>query len=326
MENTSGGTVEEQLRRDPFLKIWVDNFKENIKNNAFSRPNVRPLKYLMNTLPYIGKPLILVAAGPSLDKNLHLLKNYQDRSIIIVNDIILFKLLEYNIKPDFVVLIDPSDSIKRFWDFLDTSDLTLVCPTTISPVTLSSWKGKVITFSQSDRDIHKGKVLKRIETGFGSLENNFFVGATMMQLANILKPRLITLIGHDFAFTDNKAYCDGVLDIKIWDDLYPIGSEEHEKQLKIVKEQEVKKELLVEFKETKEQVYTTRTLVLYKDTLTKLIKQYRLNVVNATEGGIFYDVKNCKFEDILKHEYTQVINKKDIFDISNIKKRRRKRK
>lgn len=319
---TKEKTLEEHLKTDPFLKIWTDNFNKNIENKVFSRENVRPLKYLINTLPYQGLPFVLVAAGPSLDKNLHLLKNYQDKCIIIINDIILFKVLEYNIKPDFVVLIDPSDSIKRFWDFFDTSDLTLVCPTTVSPITLSSWKGKVIFFSQSDRDSYKGKVLKRIETGFGNLENNYFVGATMMQLANILKPRLVTLIGHDFAFTDNKAYCDGVLDIKIWDDMYPIGSEEHEKQLKVVKEQEVKKELLVEFKETKETVYTTRTLVLYKDTLAKLIKQYKLNVVNATEGGIFYDVKNCKFEDILKREYTQVINKIDHF---NIKRKRKKR-
>jgi len=323
MNNTSGGTLEEQLRTDPFLKIWTNNFYKNLENKAFSSPLVKPLKYLINTIPYRNMPFILVAAGPSLDKNLHLLKNYQDKSIIVCNDVILFRLYQEGIKPDFVVLIDPSDSIKRFWDFFDTSDLTLVCPTTVSPITLSSWKGKIIFFSQSDKDNYKGKVLKRIETGFGNLENNFFVGATMMQLANILKPRLITLIGHDFAFTDNKAYCDGVLDIKIWDNMYPVGSKEHEDQLRIVKEQEVKKELLVEFKETKETVYTTRTLVLYKDTLTKLIKQYGLKVINATEGGIFYDVPNCKFEDILKHEYTQIINKKDHF---NIKRKRKKKK
>jgi len=323
MNNTSGGTLEEQLRTDPFLKIWTNNFYKNLENKAFSSPLVKPLKYLINTIPYRNMPFILVAAGPSLDKNLHLLKNYQDKSIIVCNDVILFGLYQEGIKPDFVVLIDPSDSIKRFWDFFDTSDLTLVCPTTVSPITLSSWKGKIIFFSQSDKDNYKGKVLKRIETGFGNLENNFFVGATMMQLANILKPRLITLIGHDFAFTDNKAYCDGVLDIKIWDNMYPVGSKEHEDQLRIVKEQEVKKELLVEFKETKETVYTTRTLVLYKDTLTKLIKQYGLKVINATEGGIFYDVPNCKFEDILKHEYTQIINKKDHF---NIKRKRKKKK
>jgi len=323
MEDESKKTVEEHMRTDPFLNIWTNNFYKNLENKAFSSPLVKPLKYLINTIPYRNMPFILVAAGPSLDKNLHLLKNYQDKSIIVCNDVILFRLYQEGIKPDFVVLIDPSDSIKRFWDFFDTSDLTLVCPTTVSPITLSSWKGKIIFFSQSDKDNYKGKVLKRIETGFGNLENNFFVGATMMQLANILKPRLITLIGHDFAFTDNKAYCDGVLDIKIWDNMYPVGSKEHEDQLRIVKEQEVKKELLVEFKETKETVYTTRTLVLYKDTLTKLIKQYGLKVINATEGGIFYDVPNCKFEDILKHEYTQIINKKDHF---NIKRKRKKKK
>jgi hypothetical protein len=322
MEDDTKKTLEEHLRTDPFLKIWVNNFNKNIENKAFSGEKVRPLKYLMNTIPYRGLPVILVAAGPSLDKNINLLKNYQDKSIIIVVDVALFRLNQEGIKPDFVVLIDPSDSIKRFWDFFDTSDLTLVCPTTVSPITLNSWKGKVIFFSQSDRDIYKGKVLKRIETGFGNLENNFFVGATMMQLANILKPRLVTLIGHDFAFTDNKAYCDGVLDIKIWDNMYPVGSEEHEKQLKVVKEQEVKKELLVEFKETKETVYTTRTLVLYRDTLARLIKQFGIKVINATEGGIFYDIPNCKFEDILKREYTQVINKKDNF---NIKRKRKKK-
>jgi hypothetical protein len=66
----------------------------------------RRLEDLQNA--YSGTPSILVAAGPSLNKNIHLLSKVQGKAVIISVDSALPTLLAKGIHPDFVTSIDYS--------------------------------------------------------------------------------------------------------------------------------------------------------------------------------------------------------------------------
>ena len=100
-------TNEELLKLDPFIKYWETNYSINLKNGVFSWENSKPLLFLKNIRPYQRIPVVIVAAGPSLDKNIHILKEFQGKCLIICVDIVLFKLIENGIRPDFVINIDP---------------------------------------------------------------------------------------------------------------------------------------------------------------------------------------------------------------------------
>jgi len=63
-----------------------------------------PLEELRNV--YAGIPAILVAAGPSLDENIHLLSDLKGKAVIICVDSALPALLSIGIHPDFVTSID----------------------------------------------------------------------------------------------------------------------------------------------------------------------------------------------------------------------------
>jgi len=78
-----------------------NNAKENLKLNS---PNVGIFFDKFKDVP-----IIIVSTGPSLDKNIDLLKEAKGRALIISAGSALRPLLMRNIKPDFFAIIDPQD-------------------------------------------------------------------------------------------------------------------------------------------------------------------------------------------------------------------------
>lgn len=307
------------LSKDPILAKWKANFTENFTVKLFDSDRSRPFNFLINNNHYDKKPFVLVAAGPSLDKNLAYLKDYQDKCVIICAEVILFKLIENGIRPDYVVTIDPSEQFTRFLAGIDTADMTYICPTTVHPSVASVWKGKFVFFSQEDAPgSAKEKLLSSIAIpGWTKLYNSYFVGATMYQIAQLLNASSIALVGYDFAYTDNKAYCDGFLERKIYDDTTPEGSPEWLENIARLKEQEISKDYYVTIGDAK--IYTTQLFHLYKMTLLQLIFKYKKLIFNCTEGGIFTEISQLPLKAFCSQFCTTTFSKPKGF---TFKKRR----
>ena len=320
-------SMNNQMKNDPIIAKWVNNYNANYNSKIFTDDRVKPFAFIQNTKPFINKPCVLVVAGPSVDKNVSILKNFQKNVIILAADVILYKLLENGIQPDFVVNIDPSDMFVRFWNGLDTSKTALICPTSTHPDVLKTWKGRYIFFNQTDTiKGSKGKVLRELTKatgGFGSIFNRFFIGATMLQIAKIMELRPAILIGYDFAYTDGKAYCDGFLDRKLYDDLFNPGTPEQIEHLDKLKKMEIKEEIKTrdihgKFTET------TKQFQFYKNNFLQLKETLNIPVVNSTEGGILLGVPCQKLQTSLEKFCIDEINKKDIFKIPKRKRKRKK--
>lgn len=319
-------TNEELLKLDPFIKYWETNYSINLKNGVFSWENAKPLLFLKNIRPYQRIPVVIVAAGPSLDKNIHILKEFQSRCLIICVDIVLFKLIENGIRPDFVINIDPHPETTSGWkdlegDLYDTSDLTLVCPTTANYEALCNWKGGIIFYNQSD-DLknHKGPFLRKltkITSNYGSIDNSLFIGATAFQFAGVFNPSCVLLMGYDFAYSDNKAFCDGVAERKsihhFKTENLPITKEAIETRSKALHEFFISTRDLVAKIDTVE-IPTTKLYRKYLEVLDILIKKSRMLVINCTEGGILASVPIAPLESVLKKFCINEIKKRNIFD------------
>lgn len=330
-------TNEELLKMDPFIKYWENNYSVNIKNEVFSWERSRPLRFLMNVMPYQKIPIVLVAAGPSLDKNIHLLKEYQNNCLILCADIVLFKLIENGIKPDFVINIDPHPEISVGWKDLsdtwyDTSDMILACPTTANYETLCNWKGKILFFNQTDRMTgHKGPFLKKLTnptSGFGSIENCFFIGATMFQFSSILSPSHVLLIGYDFAYTGNKSFCSGLMERRAIHQLkeqkVPVTDESIKAHTQDLNNLSIaRRDLIARINEV--DIPTTNTFKLYMDTFNGLLKTYKIKTINCTEGGILSSIPIVPFDIGLQSFCKDGIKKHDIFDSKILSNKRRRR-
>src|SRR6185436_2485416 len=67
---------------------------------------------------HAGIPAIIVSAGPSLRKNMHLLKEAKGRAIIIATQTTLRPLLDMGIEPHYVTSLDYHDICTRFFENL----------------------------------------------------------------------------------------------------------------------------------------------------------------------------------------------------------------
>ena len=83
--------------------LTISNLMRNLEN-IFNAPGISEIGTLCRNIP-----AIIVAAGPSLSKNIDLLRDAQRNFLIIASDTVYGMLLNHNIVPHFVVTVDPTE-------------------------------------------------------------------------------------------------------------------------------------------------------------------------------------------------------------------------
>lgn len=146
---------------------------------------------------YKGKPAVTIGTGPSLQNNIHLLQEHQDKVIIIAVAQALRILLAYDIRPDFICTVDYGDVNMGHFKGLMNSDIPLVALNrTYAPI-LKQYQGPMYIvgtplpgFEDSGLNLIAEK---------GHLEQGGSVAHLCLGLAMHLGCEPITLIGHDLS-------------------------------------------------------------------------------------------------------------------------------
>lgn len=113
--------IEERI--EAFVTAQQENFfaleghweqmTENVLNNLSPMKDAESIDSLFNRTENL--PVLVVAAGPSLDKNIRQVKELEDRLFIISVDTAFQPLIREGIIPDLVVSVDPSPgNLKKF--------------------------------------------------------------------------------------------------------------------------------------------------------------------------------------------------------------------
>lgn len=212
-------------------------------------------------------PAILVAAGPSLDKNIEDLKFAEGKAFLMVVDTALNTVLEHGITPDMTMSIDSRKPLELFRNE----------KTAVIPVALSSHSNKEVVernraqhFYEIDEEGYlnrifsevTGKEGKQLSTG-GSVANN-----ALSLLVETMGFRTIILVGQDLA--------------------YP-GGREHTR-LAYNSENDVVSLDRKEYIEVEDiygnQVLTEHNMNLYRKWIENYIAGFsEIRVIDATEGG-----------------------------------------
>jgi len=258
-----------------FSKLFYRNIIENWKN-IIGSPGIHPLKNA-----YSGIPAIIVSAGPSLDKNIPLLKNSGQRALTIAVATALKPLLKHNIKVDFVVAVDPEEFTLQFFDFENIPQNTWLV---FDPCAPSSVVDK---FPDRKIRIDSGVCLSRWLAARQG-EDNFLgktlsVAHTAFLLARHLGCRPIILTGQDLSFDQRRLHCADSHYDQICKD--KIGMEQ---PLKLLEEDKYN-EFASSFKFTRNifamETVTTSALDAYRDIFADKVDGHS-SVYNATEGGL----------------------------------------
>ncbi|QXM05172.1 motility associated factor glycosyltransferase family protein [Crassaminicella indica] len=190
--------------------IGIKNNLENI-NTLLESPSIELLKNA-----YSNKPVIIVAAGPSLDKNIHELKKLQGKALIIATDAVLSTLKKYEIVPDGVVTIERMLlTYEKFYKDKEINPKTVfIGPTVVRPEIFSTLKDnkKLICLKQGEKinewinnDILGENRLLSMGTSCAHIAFSFakYIGANP-----------IIFIGQDLAYTKDGVTHSNDVEIK----------------------------------------------------------------------------------------------------------------
>lgn len=164
---------------------------------------------------YAGVPAFLLAAGPSLNRNLEELRPYRDRALVIAVDTALRPTLSAGIEPDLVVAVDPGEANARHLAVGAAPLRThLVAEPSVWPGSFDAFGGRVFTF-RVDRH-HPWPWLQEQGIDRAQLLAWGSVLTTTLDLAVKLGCNPIVLFGADFAYTNGQPYCRGTVYEDVW--------------------------------------------------------------------------------------------------------------
>lgn len=180
---------------------WTKNFFANLKDTIISPGAASLFGKLTN------KPAILVSAGPSLTKNMHLLKKAKNKAFILCVGSALRVLLNEGIMPDLVLSVDGSEANYKHFQNLPEHRIPLVFDPVIHYGIVEDYKGPKFVTICSDL------VFKCMD--FFIRENKGFlrVGPSVANISLDLLKKMgadpIIFIGQDLAYTGGASHASG---------------------------------------------------------------------------------------------------------------------
>ena len=245
------------------LQITSAKFLKNALINAPLAFKESPLKNL--TSNHKNKPLIIVAAGPSLNKQLPCLKKNQDLFTILAVDTVWPILNQHGIVPDVILGIDSRS--RPSWPINGLEPRTqLVVEIGCSPELVWSHNANH-AFTYANLLIQN--CLSKLGCYADHLSTGGSVATSAFDLACRMHANPIILIGQDLALTNGKDHADG----------YP-----HKYSEEVLSERTSSGFDIEGYYPGK--VRTERPLMMYKTWFEQRIQELsETMVINSTEGG-----------------------------------------
>ena len=272
--------------------------------NTATRESFR-LHWLVNSwrnLPYLslelgafinkfnGKPAILVSAGPSLAKNIHLLKLACDRALIVAVGSAISILDSHGIVPHLRVALDAAVENQALFQDVDTSVCPLVYSEHLYYNVLPQYKGEKIHMTVSTHKSLERYIFDQIKWDYLAIESGFSVANTTLDFLCKLGFGKIIFMGQDLCYTEGKLHAEGS-----WD--------------QDIEERYIRRDIETEdvFGHT---VFTDKPFLGMKRIFENTIAKYRTTMfINATEGGLpLQGAINKSFNDVLQKDITEVYN------------------
>ncbi|EIC6045056.1 motility associated factor glycosyltransferase family protein, partial [Campylobacter jejuni] len=159
-------------------------------------------KELLSKRKGISDTAIIVSTGPSLTKQLPLLKKYASKATIFCADSSYPILAKHGIKPDYVCMLERTEITAEFFnhDFGEfDKDIVFICAGVVHPKAIEYLKGRNLVITQKVLGLPYYINLK----DFSYAAVGFSVAHTLSYLATYLSHKNIIFIGQDLAYAEN---------------------------------------------------------------------------------------------------------------------------
>lgn len=182
--------------------------RDNLKNTYYSYHHLNENKVVYDMkkeFENLDIPAIIVAAGPSLNKNVDELKKAKGKALIIAVDRSVSTLQKHGIEPDLLATVDAKKSPK-FLDYDVTNNKYMITAFGTNIETQKKFKGRMIyihagTFFTRIPGMNE-KVIYQPDIG-GSVATAAFLTCIDIGIKNII------LVGQDLAMLGDESHADG---------------------------------------------------------------------------------------------------------------------
>lgn len=272
--------------------------QSNAVFNQFGYSKWLPYAKFNRTLPYkhagefyhsgIGKFLLCVAMGESLEDHIDTIKKYRDRIDILTCDKGFGTLLEHGVKADFVILCDcniPYRWVEKYID--ETKDVKLLSTVYANPQWTYNWKGERYFFANEDSIQTEKHFLPIFNNNLriipaGSNVSNamiiFFTGCNEHTNENWAGYEKYLLVGYDYSWRPNGNYY-------AWNNPEPKRYYMNHRTLRDINDS---------------LVFTSENLYFSAKWLYSYVTTFNLPIVNCSERGILNIPYQSRLIDQLK--------------------------
>lgn len=181
-----------------FGRLWVRNLCRNLDVIADA--------YGVTTLAggFSGVPVLLLAAGPTLDQILPLLPDLSRRYLVVAVDTAVAPALRVGVRPDFAVVVDPQYWNARHLDRVISEGTMLVSEASAHPRVFESFRAETFLCSSV---FPLGRAFEESLGRFGTLGAGGSVATTAWDLARLIGATDITVAGLDLGFPAGRTHC-----------------------------------------------------------------------------------------------------------------------
>ncbi|HEC2397284.1 TPA: motility associated factor glycosyltransferase family protein, partial [Campylobacter jejuni] len=253
------------------------------------------------------KNAIIVSTGPSLIKQLPLLKKYANKATIFCADSAYVILGKYSIKPDYVCMLERDDIVSKCFDndFGDfNKDILFILASVVHKEVLDFLEKDQRTYMLVHRPLNFAASLKLDEYGYLGVGHS--VSNMIYELAGALRFENIIFIGQDLAYSED-------------------GSSHPKEHIHGSQGEEIRGESYTLAYGGKGKVRTQLTWNLFRQAFEKDIfwtkEKLHINTYNCTEGGariegtiekpFLWACENLLDEDLNKpFDFPKILDKK----------------
>lgn len=201
--------LNEQYDRVKAESFTVTSFGEKTCKNSIY--NMRYLPGCRSGRDYVRKfpedlPVIIVSAGPSLVKNVELLKEVKGKALVLVVDTAIPKVLSRGIKPDMIISVDYSKSLKHF-KVEGLQDVFFLADMDTNTKVLDFVKPDNIIFNSSD-SLLWARLFNMANSEICTIESGGSVSTAAIGHMISWGFKKIILVGQDLALTGHKVHAD----------------------------------------------------------------------------------------------------------------------
>lgn len=260
-------------RLSEFLEGSFPVFR-NIYANLLGIGNSYSLKQMRGTLS--KRPLILCGAGPSLEKQLPLIKQFENSALIAASGSAMNAVTRASIIPHFGAGVDPTmtQASRLLTSF--AFEVPLFYKNRFCAEALSEWHGPHIFVPSAGGFRVERWFEKELSKPSGShLFGGISTSNLLLELAGVLGLDPIILVGMDLAYSQNERYSAGV-------EVHPADT--REEQIALKKKEEA---LLAVVGVDGKPVYTKQEWMFEAACMADFKQRHpHITFVNATEGGM----------------------------------------